>query len=330
MSDKTSWTPGTEDLAVVDALAKHQAAMELSDGVFAREHLSYSEKTWLRIRKGEYWAMVQDGRKVIDDLSQDLGRLERLLAFRGRFAAVSYVRTTETAAVMAAVDACLRKPVRNPDRAVVFLAPTGGGKSALCGELVRQAGARMVEARKSWLRSYFAATRDMAIACEVSIKKCLMPDDMEEALLRRLNSFRQVIAIDEGEYFSPTTLSLLKLMLNKSPVVIVLCATPDAYESWNRKGGDEAWQFRRRTHAVIQCEPITPKLAAQFFRHVHLAPTDGACAAEAARFANTFGHYDTLTRLGLEFEEGETVTREDMFKRGNAIRTKLRLEPLRW
>lgn len=325
MSDKTqsNWHPGPEEQAIVDALAKHQETLELSDEAFARDYLSYTVTVWGRVKKGEYWDMVADGSGVVDMLANDLSRLQRDLVLRGRFDGQMFARHKAFDALLKAVDACLRKPLANPDRLIVTLAPTGGGKSASCGQLVKLRKAVMVEARRAWQRSYFSALKDLSKAVGVKgVDECYAAARLEEKLLETLMSRRFVVAIDEGEFFSPDTLNLLKLCLNESPVVIVLAVIPEAYQAWNDSAKHEAWQIRRRTHAVVELEAISPEVAEQFFRH---ARPDGEAVAAACKLANAFGHFDTLDRLAREFPNGEVIDLEAMRKAGDRVRKFQRL-----
>ncbi len=322
------WQPSREDADIIEGLKRHQAELALTDTHFAREFLTCSGTVWTRIVTGEYWNMVGSGPRVMAERLQDLDRLERTRSFRARFENSKFIATTEARAVFASVEECLGKPLSDPVRMTVYLAPTRGGKTWLTMEATRKFRAVPIQAREAWRRSYFTCLRDIATACGViSSKGYFTSGEMERKLVDWCNARRVVLAIDEGEYFSAEALNLIKYLLNTSTVTILLCAIGTAYDAWQRRYPHEAAQILARTNAVIALEPITASAALRWFTQFKLEHAE-ECGQIAATFANEFGHFAMLQEIASRFEPGDKVTPGDVRAAGNARRLKWRLAQL--
>lgn len=313
---KQPYLPTASDQEVIDALIEQQKGLDISHEQFAAGYLSYSATTWSRILDGKYWSMVDDPTKVLNTLRSDLRRIEAARSQEARYGTQDWVEHGDAADVLTAVRQCKSKPLSNPDRLVIYLAPTGGGKSALCGRLQKQ-GALLAEARESWAHGYYNCVRDVAIACRIDVDNYYAPDPLEDAVIKRFNSRRQVLAIDEGEFFCAQSLNFIKLLLNKTTVVIVFCAIPGAYDRWNTRNWHEAMQLRRRTHLLVRLTTCDAQTARQFLHGITL---DKGAAEAAAGFARAFGAFDTLRQLRAELDGETEVTREMVLKAGNRIR----------
>lgn len=328
MQDEQSGVTGyrltDEDRRVIADLVAHQTQLGLTQSEFAKRYLSYSATVWGRVVSGEYFGMTKEPEKVIRTLTSDLRSLEETLIQEARYSALNFVRHPDAELVIRAIKECRGKLISNPDRVVMYVAPTGGGKSALCGYL-RSEGARLVEARESWLRSYFACVRDIANACGVNPDNYYSPDTLEEQLMRILNSRRTTLVIDEGEFFSSRTLNLVKLVVNKSAAVVVICCMPEAYDRWSTRNWHEASQIKRRTHAMIRCAPCDIRTARMFLTGFDL---DESAARAAAGFARAFGMFDTLVQIRTELQGETTVDAATMIKAGNRVRAFQGLTPL--
>ncbi|HVU26528.1 MAG TPA: AAA family ATPase [Verrucomicrobiae bacterium] len=317
------------DREIIDALRALEKDSGKSARQFAADHLTYSETVWGRVQSGEYFKMVSDPEKVIITLRRDLGRLQREMALSGRYTNTEWKQTDEARAIFKAMDACRVKPMSDPNRLILYLAPTGGGKSQLCGQAVKRHNAKVVEARESWLRGYFTCLRDIGTALGVKVEKIYTPDALEDEIIEALIRRKTTLAIDEGEFFSARSLNLIKLFLNKTPTVILLCAIPEAYEAWTKANSHEARQVRRRTHAVIRLSPIHPDMAAKFLTGLKIseAQIKPVCVV-LSKFANAFGHFDMINRMVADLHECDKVDVDELKKIGNAIRAEMDLPPI--
>lgn len=196
-----------------------------------------------------------------------------------------------------------------PDELKTFY-DVGGGKTALGRQLKIQHNGILVEGRESWRRSYLAALCDIATAAEVreiDTLKRAGEHALETALILKFNANRRVLIIDEGEYFGPRTINLVKLILNQSPTVVVILAIPQLYDWWQRAAWEQAKQINRRAEAVVVCLTVLPEDVQAFLGGTGIVIEAGqnqkpgqalqeACKLIAAA-ANEFGAFDTVSRI---------------------------------
>ena len=294
----TAYTPGQQD--VLAQLSAIQEKLKLADVPFAAKHLTISSTVWFRIKSGTYNA---DPALAFVKLERNLRnyRIEQAQASR-LISDRPFHFFAPQQEVVDAVTLCKMKPADDANRLVVYLAPTGGGKTALARNLKIQHDGLLVEGRESWRRSYMAALCDIAAVAGVRELETLMTRGehaIETALLERLNKQRQVLLIDEGEYFGPRTINLCKFMLNQTPTVVVIFAIPQLYDWWQRTAWEQAAQLNRRAEAIVHAGPVTADDVRVFLlgEKITLGSDSRAAAAELATAANSFGHYDTLLRV---------------------------------
>lgn len=309
-----------------------------TDAVFSAS-LEYSGSTWNKIKHsispdkaGNYFADVQKPEKVFESLQQSLNLLERKRQRGERAHTESFFEFKPFMAAMKAIDDCLVKAKNgDPNRFIIFLAETGGGKSALCQQVEISGKFKGVtlEAREKWKENGTVSTRAIAEACGLQPSTWWPRTRIEDELIRFCNTRKVVLCIDEGEYFGPGTLNLFKLLLNQSNVVILVAAIPKSYERWTdstKATWHEAKQLIRRTHAVIRgpvCNRgadaadgfISDSDAARFFTDLGLSPKElEGVSARAAAAANTFGNYDFLKRLAAEMRNRPNVNPAEVGK----------------
>lgn len=327
-AEKPEFTPEEDQIEVIETLAQWQQKLGKPDTTFCRDHLAYSPAVWSRIQSGEYWKMVRSPLAVIAQLRKDLRRLEREQVIAARHAGAEWFAFDDNRAIMQAIDECRAKNLSDPDRLITYLADTGGGKTRLCGRLHEEHGAIVVQAREAWKTSYFNCLKDFCDAVGVDTKANSNKGLMELEIINALNKRRTVIAVDEGEFFGAQSLNLIKLILNSTPTVMVICAIPEAYARWNRANWHEARQIRRRTHVLIHQEAIHPSEAAKFLAS---GPAK-AIAKEAAPFlaaaANQFGRFDTCKRVARALADGDdSPTLDDVKKAIARVQTFLGFNP---
>jgi hypothetical protein len=308
MSTTTEPILNAEQQEVIDQLRALQDKKAKSDGAFARDHLTYSASAWNRIKSGDYFTKVKDPEAVVISLSKSLRLIqmeeERLEKFSGR----QFIKLPDAKAVLKAIAECRQKPQSDPDRIVVYLAPTGGGKSALGGYMVSHFGASLAEAREAWKKSYFTALKDVGTSVGLDMSEIYNPTDGENLLLPFLRKRKHILVFDEGEYFGLEALNLIKLIMNTTPTTLLINAIGRAYRKWNHYYPHEASQILRRTHAVIEFSGIQPADALQFLRCK--VDDAGVCGKLLADAANSFGAYDFLVRTATELGEDEASVNE--------------------
>ena len=295
--DLSSYTEGQLD--VLRQLCALRDELGISDGEFVRKHLTLSSTTWSRINTGTYGA---DAASAFVKLELNLRqlRVERAQASRTTGGAAWY-RIVPQQSVIDAVSQAKLKPASDPDRAVFFLAPTGGGKTATARQLKVMHDGILVEARESWRDSYYAALCDVGQAAGISEDELgTSKHSAEQAVLRKLRANRRVLIIDEGEYFGARTINLLKLLLNQTETVIVVMTIPVLFTRWQARSWEESKQLNRRAHAVIVAGPVLPDDVALFLKGSNLFASAAVCGV-IAKAANEFGSYDTVREIIDEF-----------------------------
>jgi len=292
MNDKLT----SSDLEVIEEVKTAQAATGLGDDKFSKRHLTFSGSAWNRIKRGEYFDMVQKAQPVIDALRTDMGRYKIEVGLEERFNNVEPVQTEDSEVVKKMVEECKAKPLADPCRLVVFLAPTGGGKTFLCLSVRKSHKAIMIEAREAWKRSYYYCVRDICVAARVNVVDTNSPSTLEQRLLEKLAETPTLLAIDEAEFFGPQALNLVKLILNKTKTVILLCVIPIAYEKWNRMSSHEASQVRRRTHMVIRANTVDEDVVEKYLDGFEIAERPKVIN-EIRTAAESFGHYGSVRRF---------------------------------
>lgn len=306
--DLSSYTEGQRD--VLRQLCALRDELGLSDGEFVRKHLTITATPWSRIQSGTYGASVDNAFMKLEANLRQL-RVERAQATRTTGGSAWYSIITQQSVINAVSQAKL-KPADDPDRAVFFLAPTGGGKTATARQLKVMHDGILVEARESWRDSYFAAMCDVGLAAGISEDELgTGKHSAEQAVLRKLRANRRVLIIDEGEYFGARTINMLKLILNQTETVIVVMTIPVLFTRWQARSWVESEQLNRRAHAVIVSGPVLPDDVALFFSGAGLVAAAGACSI-IAKAANQFGAYDTVREIvgELAADKMQTVDKE--------------------
>lgn len=292
----------------VKALAAHQARLRETDVAFARRYLRLSPSTWGLIKSGNYADMVKDLTGTIETLEAALRVLADQLD-RSTLAGDSakILRFAHVRAALTAVRECYGQP---QNRFVVFLAPTGGGKTTLAralGEEYMSAVVR-VEATEAWRKSYFASGAAIARGAGLPAQYAATqgPAKMEADLLDLFSTEGRILVVDEGHYCGPAALNLLKFLLNRTTCRVVLLAIPELWQRMEKGAFKEVEQLRRRTAAKVVLGTITLEEAAEFLtarlpgfsdlngQRPHI--TELCCDA-----ANKFGMWDTLDRICAEF-----------------------------
>jgi len=303
----TLYTPGQLD--VLRDLQQIQAEAGLSDGKFAAQHLTISASTWSRIQGGVYAA---DAATAFTTLAGNL-RVIRIERARGAklTGGTAFHEIEPHKAVINAIVSARLKAATDPERLVVFLAPSGGGKTRLGREITVMFGGYYVEATESWRDSYFSALCAIGRSVGVNESELLAGRELaEQKVINRFKARRTVLVIDEGEYFGPRTMNLLKMLLNQTETVIVLLAIPALFERWQKKSWEESRQLNRRCEAIVEAGPVIPSDVAQFAskRLTISGPADKVWGV-IAKAANEFGHYSMVRRVIEELaRDGESVS----------------------
>ncbi|GEM_PF-1872791 len=284
---------------------------DMSDAKFCREYnFAYSDNVWGRVRRwinadpkspnyGKHF-YPGDMAEVLVACEAMLRRIKerKVLASKIR-AGTRFIEFTHFETIFNRIKILLEGETQN--RGLMYLAPNGGGKTALCREAIAREGGTIVECRESWRDSYFAAILDTCL--KVGAKYDGRPPrnsrEAEQALITELNKRKGILAFDEGEYFGKCSLSLIKLILNHTPTIVLITAIPQLWNRVQNAAWIESLAVVRRIDHVEELTLIHPGDVLKFveMRKVNLNGTSEESCRIIARHANNFGRYDLIGRV---------------------------------
>jgi hypothetical protein len=325
------YKPTTEQRALLEALRAEQMK-EKSVKEFTKKFLPFGDAKWGTIMKAldessesSYFDMISDRERQFEELEELLERIKLRRAISAcDDDSLKLNRLSTFVGINHAVTACLDE--RGPERLVKYLAPTGGGKTMLGRFLAEQhTNVRIVECREAWRRSYFTFLSDICAAVKVPIAGESRPSAIEDALVLAMLDRTVVLVIDEAEFFGRESLNGLKLLLNKTRIVPVICAISEAHDKWNRYYPMEADQISRRTHSVVQLTQISQKDCALFFSENQFADANAETAHIATK-ASEFGHYSLIRRVARKLNGVRRAERSDVDTAIKSARVAMRRE----
>ena len=268
---------------------------------------------WNLIKNGKYADKLEDVGKFVFELQRGMNYFKSTARLGERFKGKRFVELPVFRAVMGAVEECQEKELSDVRRMIRYLAPTGGGKSLLSHELHLRFGATVLEARTGWRKSDYFMLLELVKKFGIGGYENggFQPSQMTESLLDEWRKTAPVLVIDEAECFGKEVLDFLKLGINQTKAVIVVCGIPKAVASWQRRWPMETDQLRRRTHSTFELDELnSADVAALFgamkgFAGVKLSDAEASLELVCRR-ANEFGSL-ALVDLVASSLEGQTA-----------------------
>lgn len=306
---------------------KAEQDKEPSAQAFVTRFLSISATQWSKIlnaldpaSKSNYFDDIsaESGRVRLDELAEVLTKIPRLREQEERVNSEHIFELADFTLIKSACEHASAKS--SPERLIKYIAPTGGAKTILCYYLQKHCKARIVESRESWKRSYWTFLQDIAAAIGCRLNGETRPAAMEDAILSFALKQKILLAIDEGEFFGTAALNGIKLLLNRTRLVIVLCAIGEAHDRWNKYYPLESGQLDRRTHCILRLNAITHDDAMLFFPAKQFDDRKAALAT-LCEAATKFGAYSLLRRVAYRLRGKERV---DSIELTSAITASLR------
>lgn len=298
----TPYTPAEQE--IIDGLIDCQKELGVSDEKFADQYLkSHSATTWNRLRRADYGA--QNRTKVMAEMKTALTSIRRRIARLKRQTMGSrFHELDQFKALFAAVAECLKKKGEN--RLIFYVAPTGAGKSRFLAELSAREQVVTVRANETWRKSYYFAT--LGILEEMQIAgQFVTAGAARKAMLGAMKGRVQVLAVDEGNYFGPLSINLMKDILNETEWTLIVCLVPEHFRTMKRYYAE--WkQLQRRIHAVYKHEAVVAADVAIFLADAGLNGDTKAASVALAKAANAFGGFDTINRVMQRLAETGTGT----------------------
>lgn len=297
---KTPYTP--EEQEIIDGLKACQDQLKLTNEDFATEFLkTYTVSTWSKLKRGEYEAKNRS--KTMAELKSALTSIRRrivrqLKATQGE----TYYELDVFSAMFKAVKECLEKKGEN--RLIFYVAQTGRGKSRFISELETRQTVTSLRANEPWSGSYYFAVMDILEALEVTGKFNSAWAARRE-MLEKMRSRVEVLAIDEGNYFGPKSINLVKDILNETEWTVFIALTPERFAAMKRHYVEWS-QLQRRIHRTFRAEALTAADVGQFLHDAGLNGDTKSASLELLKAANEFGGFDFINRvtkrLGQEVE----------------------------
>jgi hypothetical protein len=192
------------------------------------------------------------------------------------------------------------------DRLVVVEGCSGSGKTEGMRLVAKRLGGAMVivDADDTW-RSPRVALQDILRAlgvgeCPGTTVEC------RDMLIRMFIDRQYIIAIDEGHHMCATTLNMIKLFINRSPVKFIVAAQATLWRKLTAIASEEAMQLlHNRMHTRVRLAAPTADDAGKFLaRRLGISKDlPHGMVAETARQAAGNGHYSFLRRVADHLEK---------------------------
>lgn len=284
-------------------LEKIRATLELTEASFVREHFPYDASTYSKLKIYLQDEISADdvargyhiSAKLIDKLDRCIRNLREVVANRTRRTLDErpFYATVNQRRLIGGIRSCMGRLTQN--RFNMYLSPTGGGKSGLIAELCKLFDCTVVEASEAWRTSYYACCADLAANLGRRgpwRSKFNVQADMLSALCERV----RVLVIEEGNYLGPEAINMIKLILNKTPTVVVMVGLPVIFDRLrsSKKTWVESEQLLRRANVVVRNSKLSADDIAPIFRDLKATKE---VLRYVAQHANNFGLYDFAWRV---------------------------------
>lgn len=288
--------------ALIQSIRKTQTDLHLSDAELCAGG-PIPASTWYQLAADIYpWpttpkaeAKLLERLKALQDHSAVHVRKAEAKAIRARKESVNpaFIEFPEYAAITAAIDRAKAKGVSSEERLIIYVAPTRGGKTWTCDRLMSAGiGTWRVSGSPSWRSSYMALLHGLSV--ELKLPTARTCHALEGIVLDYLRNQSGVMLIEEIQMLSRDGKSFLKMLLNETPITLVLCMTPGFHRLMLRDDGEDLKQLLGRAEATILADKITPT-------HVlALSPSpwpDEEGPQVIANTANDLGGLSAVTRM---------------------------------
>lgn len=286
------YPPAWRELIVA---AKHsQKALGISDNKFAGSIIAGS--AWNQLFNGAYRMPTTEAgvQSICNSLRDLMKRGELLLRDRAeetrqeeaRSIAERYVPRDELTDVHDALrEASARLRVGNEERNIVVIGETRSGKSWMIEKLLSEQKVQWrFRARPASKGRYRAFLKGIAKALNMRDIDKRDIDDLEEAILDKLNENPCAIAIEELQRFSKRALEFLKCVMNETKATLLLFLKPREYKRMVNADDEDAEQFLGRTVVKVELH-VTAALVKAMAKQAWQTPCPEAVAkliAEAA------------------------------------------------
>lgn len=320
---RNRWMPNDAQYKVLEKL-KHLRDEHKSAVAFCQAYLPFGASKLSRIldaleptARQSYFDMIKNPEVLIASLERVVSNIESMPA-SARPKTNGVHRLKKVRAVIQAVRDCWE--INKPRRLIKYLAPTGGGKSMLCDALVEEFHAKVVEVTEDWRKKRSVILKAICIGVGCRIENENDPAQIEEDLVRFANERKIVLVLDECESFGRIAINTVKLLLNKSKMIIVICSIRRAHDRWNMYYSHEADQLARRTKCIVELRDLDPEDVAMFFQKGTFSDARTSLEIIALK-GSLFGHFELVQSVADRLDGKSNVPIEEVTKaiRGAAI-----------
>jgi hypothetical protein len=196
-------------------------------------------------------------------------------------------------------------------RCVGYLAPTGGGKTAICATAIKEFGGTYVEADESWKVGPFPVVRAILRAMgHFETVHSLEAGIMKMVAMMRARRDGRLLIVDETDILGPAGINILKMIPNQTPWAVLYTGLPALYDLMQRKSWFQASQLISRS-AIFKVEKITPAMVMPFFSGLEFNGSAATVFGRIAEASDRFGMFRTVKLIRRimdeETEPGEVI-----------------------
>ncbi len=223
----------------------------------------------------------------------------------------------------AALNAAAAEEAGVQERAVVFIAKTGGGKTTVARHLREKIGrAVIISASVSWRSGLYSVLSSFLLALGQPVP--LTARAAELALMTFLTSNKITLILDEQDFFGRDALNLVRQILNGTRASVILLMIPETWDRLVRQGGEYGSQFCRRCATIVKAPDLTHREALTFLRESMRGVPDSdlkPAAMTLAISANKFGGFSLLDNCSAALAQIPLGTGETLESKADQLAT---------
>lgn len=210
-----------------------------------------------------------------------------------------FIKFTEYHAISKAIDTAKAKTeTRSEERLIVFKARTRGGKTWMGDQLMDDGKLNWrVDATPSWHRSYRALLVSLSDMFDLSRSKKADALTLETNLINHIKTLSGVVLFEEVQSLCHDSQEFIKLLLNKSSLVVCIFVTNEAHEEMLAHGGNHLAQLLARAAATITASRITADHVREFDPELWAKAASERQLELVADAANTLGALSAVRRI---------------------------------
>ena len=210
-----------------------------------------------------------------------------------------FIKFSEYDAISAAIETAREKvSIRSEERLVVFKARTRGGKTWLADQLVEEGLINWrVEATPSWSSSYRAMLISLCEMFAITHTRKMGADVLESLLIAHIKTLSGTALFEEVQDLCHKSQEFIKLLLNKSSLVVCIFVTNEAHADMLAHGGNHLAQLLARAETTITASKISAAHVRRFDEALWLKAAHEKQLDRIAEAANQLGALSAVRRI---------------------------------